>query len=166
MQQQLLQDPIYSKKKTKKIRKIKKSLKKIQKSKLGNFRFQLDWKLGFRVIAKNCKIEKGEMLPSWLPLSNWVVQGHPLLLNVCSLEQNWICPVPLWWAVWWLCCQTPGIPHSVCHSYVMLSPWQSESNWGCELVAGYIYTFLRHRIWILSQIHWSRTVSVGIFPPL
>ena len=48
----------------------------------------------------------------------------------------------------------------------MLSPWQSESNWGCELVAGYIYAFLRHRIWILSQIHWSRTGSVGIFPPL
>ena len=29
-----------------------------------------------------------------------------------------------------------------------------------------IYTFLRHRIWIVSQIHWSRTGSVGIFPPL
>ena len=25
---------------------------------MGNFRFQLDWKLGFRVIAKNCKPEK------------------------------------------------------------------------------------------------------------
>ena len=29
-----------------------------------------------------------------------------------------------------------------------------------------IYTFFRCRIWILFQIHWSRTGSVGIFPPL
>ena len=60
MQQQLLQDPIYCRKKLKKNPKnSKKVFKKIQKSKLGNFRFQLDWKLGFRVIAKNCKPEKG-----------------------------------------------------------------------------------------------------------
>ena len=59
MQQQLLQDPIYCRKKLKKKqKKSKKFLKKIQKSKLSNFRFQLDWKLGFRVIAKNCKPEK------------------------------------------------------------------------------------------------------------
>ena len=32
--------------------------KKIKKSKLTNFRFQLDWKPGFRVRDKNCKIEK------------------------------------------------------------------------------------------------------------
>ena len=34
------------------------SSKKIKKSKLANFRFQLDRKLGFWVRAKNCKIEK------------------------------------------------------------------------------------------------------------
>ena len=39
--------------------------KKIKKSKLVNFRFQLDRKLGFRVRAKNCKIEKaGRTLPT------------------------------------------------------------------------------------------------------
>ena len=32
--------------------------KKIQKSKLVNFRFQLDWTLGFRVRGKNWKFEK------------------------------------------------------------------------------------------------------------
>ena len=42
----------------KKISKKKIHQKKIKKSKLTNFRFQLDWKPGFRVRDKNCKIEK------------------------------------------------------------------------------------------------------------
>ena len=43
--------------------------KKIKKSKLTNFRFQLDRKLGFRVRAKNCKIEKaGRTLPTGMLL--------------------------------------------------------------------------------------------------
>ena len=43
--------------------------KKIKKSKLVNFRFQLDRKLGFRVRAKNCKIEKaGRTLPTGMLL--------------------------------------------------------------------------------------------------
>ena len=45
---------VFTKKKFKK----KISSKKIQKSKLTNFRFQLDWKLGFRARDKNYKIEK------------------------------------------------------------------------------------------------------------
>ena len=38
----------------------KKIFKKIQKLKLGKFQFQLDSKLGFRVIAKKRKLEKAD----------------------------------------------------------------------------------------------------------
>ena len=42
----------------KKISKTNFSSKKIQKSNLVNFRFQLDWTLGFGVRAKNAKLRK------------------------------------------------------------------------------------------------------------
>ena len=59
------QNPIFYSFSLKKKFKKKKSSKKIKKSKLVNFRFQLDRKLGFRVRAKNCKIEKaGRTLPT------------------------------------------------------------------------------------------------------
>jgi hypothetical protein len=57
---------IFEKITKKKISKKKFSSKKIQKSKLVNFRFQLDWTLGFRVRGKNWKFEKaGRTCPQW-----------------------------------------------------------------------------------------------------
>ena len=52
------QNPIFYSFLLKKLFKKNFSSKKIQKSKLTNFRFQLDWKLDFRARDKNCKIEK------------------------------------------------------------------------------------------------------------
>ena len=73
------QNPIfYSFSLKKKIQK-KISSKKIKKSKLVNFRFQLDRKLGFRVRAKNCKIEKaGRTLPTGVLLPACVVCVYDL----------------------------------------------------------------------------------------
>ena len=67
--------PIFLKKLLKKkFQKKKISSKKIQKSKLVNFRFQLDWTLGFRVRGKNWKFEKaGRTCPQWVLLPACVV---------------------------------------------------------------------------------------------
>ena len=68
----------------KKILKKNFSSKKIQKSKLVNFRFQLDWMLGFRVRGKNWKIEKaGRTWPEdcfYLPERG---------VRCCSLDCHW-----------------------------------------------------------------------------
>ena len=72
---------IFKKITKKKISKKKFSSKKIQKSKLVNFRFQLDWTLGFRVRGKNWKFEKaGRTCPQWVLLPACVVcvlMTHP-----------------------------------------------------------------------------------------
>ena len=79
------------------------SSKKIQKSKLTNFRFQLDWKPGFRARDKNCKIEKAGR--------TWLQEDSFTCLLVVSTIHN----ASVWWlplmlvcgdyldaSVWWL----------------------------------------------------------------
>jgi hypothetical protein len=77
---------IFEKITKKKISKKKFSSKKIQKSKLVNFRFQLDWTLGFRVRGKNWKFEKaGRTCPQWVLLPAYLADESSLrnLLKRC-----------------------------------------------------------------------------------
>ena len=62
------------------------SSKKIQKSKLTNFRFQLDWKLGFRARDKNCKIEKAGR--TWLQVGSSTCLLVVSTIHRCSYLQS------------------------------------------------------------------------------
>ena len=75
---------IFKKFTKKKISKKKFSSKKIQKSKLVNFRFQLDWTLGFRVRGKNWKIEKAGR--TWSEDCFYLPERG---VRCCSLDCHW-----------------------------------------------------------------------------
>ena len=122
---------IFKKNTKKKISKKKISSKKIQKSKLVNFRFQLDWTLGFRVRGKNWKFEKAgrtlptvgasicfpsrssslEMLLLQLPKRKWAGVQLQLLLKVSSKTNIQSRPVQALYWTWpgLLWSQWPGI---------------------------------------------------------
>ena len=80
------QNPIFYSFLLKKKSKNKKIIKKIKKSKLTNFRFQLDWKSGFRVRDKNCKIEKAGR--TWLQVGSSTCLLVVSTIHRCSYLQS------------------------------------------------------------------------------
>ena len=104
-----MQDPIYCRKKLKKTKKIKKVFKKNPKIKIEQFSISAWLEARFPSYSQK--------LQTWESRYMLATEGFSTCLLTVSVTHRWS----------HICYYLPSA--FVCHSYVMLSPWQSESNW-------------------------------------